>query len=98
MIEELNNASQSLAWLPYAILFIPIIVSFGSILLLRRFCVMLIIGIVTMLGTSYWLYGSATRFLSHLPDLFVGFVFSFYFLMAAFSIYFHLKIRFGRME
>ena len=98
MIEELNNASQSLAWLPYAIFFIPFIVSFGSILFLRRFCVMFFIGIVTMLGTSYWLFGSATRFLSNLPDSFVGYVYSFYCLMFVFSIYFHLKIRFGRME
>lgn len=98
MIEELNNASQSLAWLPYAILFIPFIVSFGSILLLRRFCVMFIIGIVTMFGTSYWLFGSATQFLFYLSDSFVGYVFSFYSLMFVFSIYFYLKIRYGKMK
>ena len=78
MIEELNNASQSLAWLPYAILFIPIIVS--------------------LLGTSYLLYGSATRFLSNLSDSFVSYVFCFGCLMFVISLYFDLKIRFGKGE
>ena len=98
MIEELNNASQSLAWLPYAILFIPFIVSFGFILSLQRFCVMFIIGIVTMFGTSYWLFGSATKFLFYLPDSFVIYVCCFYWLMFVISLYIDLKIRFGKME
>ncbi|MDA3053186.1 hypothetical protein OFO01_07520 [Campylobacter sp. JMF_01 NE2] len=98
MIEELNNASQSLAWLPYAIMFMPFIVSFGFILFFRRFCVMLIIGIVAMFGISYWLFGSATQFLFYLSDSFVRNVCVLYWLMFVFSLYIDLKIRFGKME
>lgn len=97
MIEELNNASQSLAWLPYAIIFMPIIISFGFILFFRRFCVMLIIGIITMLGTSYLLFGSATQFLFYLSDSFVKYVVLLGCLMFVISLYIDMKIRFGKM-
>ena len=98
MIEELNNASQSLAWLPYAIAFMPIVISFGFILFFRWFCVFLSIGIITMLGTSYWLFESATQFLFYLPNSFIKFVFLFGCLMFVFSLYFDMKIRFGKEE
>ena len=85
MIEELNNASQSLAWLPYAIALIPCIIaiipSFFSFFF--GVLIMLCIGIPLMFGISFWLFGSFEQFTFYLSvsdkeDLFLMYILFFF--------------------